>query len=339
MSTYLFRRKGFTLVELLVVIAIIAILVALLLPAVNAARGSARRMSCSNNLRQIGLALLNFETAYGHFPASWNPPGSDASGASDGWSAQARLLPFLEEANLHDEVDFSQNYNLATVGGPHGMGVPLSSVRIPVFLCPSEPGDTVRLKDGKPQHYPLNYGINVGVWLVYDPVKKEGGHGSFFPGSRLKPRDFRDGLSRTLAVAEVKAWNPYYRNAGLSDPEIPSRQQVCSLGGTFKSNSGHTEWVDGRAHQIGFTSTFTPNSQVVCTNHGQVYDVDWTNQQEGKSAEVSTYAAVTSRSFHAGGVNTVLMDGSVHFVSDEINPKLWRAQSTRRGGEEQTRAD
>ena len=225
------------------------------------------------------------------------------------------------------------------MGGSDGVGVPLSSVRIPVFVCPSEPGDTVRLKDGKPEHYPLNYGVNVGVWLVYDPLKKEGGRGAFFPGSRLKPRDFKDGLSRTIALAEVKAWNPYYRNAGLTDPEIPSRQQVCTLGGTFKSSSGHTEWVDGRAHQIGFTSTFTPNSRVACTSNGQSHDVDWTNQQEGKSADVSTYAAVTSRSHHIGGVNVVLMDGSVHYISDEISLPLWRSQTTRKGGEKVTGSD
>ena len=108
---------------------------------------------------------------------------------------------------------------------------------------------------------------------------------------------------------------------------------VCALGGSFKTNSGHTEWVDGRVHQTGVTTTFTPNTKVLCRQGGITYDIDWTNQREGRSSTVPTYAAVTSRSYHPTGVNVVLMDGSVQFVANEIHLSIWRALSTRAGNE------
>ena len=110
------------------------------------------------------------------------------------------------------------------------------------------------------------------------------------------------------------------------------------MGGTFKnpppSNpSGHTEWTDGRVHQSGFTTTFGPNTKVLYTEGGTIFDVDWTNQQEGKSTINVTYAAVTSRSYHPGLVNVSLMDGSVRAIGESIELALWRALSTRNGGE------
>ena len=114
-------------------------------------------------------------------------------------------------------------------------------------------------------------------------------------------------------------------------PRTPS--DVCALAGTFKQNSGHTEWVDGRSHQAGVTATFTPNTQTLCSDSGAEYDVDWTNQQEGKSDSISTYAAVTSRSYHPGGVNVGLMDGSVRFVGDTVELMVWRSSFTRSGEE------
>src|SRR5690606_316727 len=108
--------------------------------------------------------------------------------------------------------------------------------------------------------------------------------------------------------------------------------EICGLGGEFKPNSGHTEWVDGRAHQIGFTTVSPPNHRALCTE-GVAYDVDWNNQQEGKSPTIPTYAAVTARSYHEGMVNVAMMDGSVRPIEDNINVGVWRALSTRRGQE------
>ncbi|MFV2067647.1 MAG: DUF1559 domain-containing protein, partial [Pirellulales bacterium] len=148
-----------------------------------------------------------------------------------------------------------------------------------------------------------------------------------------------DGLSNTLMAAEVKAYTPYYRNAGLAYPPTPgSPQEICPLGGQFKNPppkdpSGHTEWVDGRAHQSGFTALFPPNTRVLCEVDGQWFDVDWTNQQEGKSDSAVTYAAVTARSYHPGVVNVVMMDGSVHAVPDSIERTVWQALATRNGSE------
>ena len=329
-------RDAFTLVELLVVMAILGVLVALLLPAVQSAREAARRAHCTNNLRQIGLALHNFESQMRQFPPGGRPALPDASGQISYWSVQAQILPFLEQANLGSHIDFTQSYDLATninLGG--GVVAKLSAARVPTYLCPDEIRDEVRYENGVPAHYPINYAVNRGVWLVHDPRTLGIGDGAFGMERPLGPADFRDGLSQTVALAEVRAWQPHFRNAGLAaDPGLPGDSTgLCGLGGQFKSDSGHTEWVDARVHQTGFTATFGPNTKALCTISGSVRDVDWTNQQEGKSATTPTWAAVTARSYHPAGINIALMDGSVRWVADTIELGVWRAMITRAGGE------
>lgn len=317
---------GFTLVELLVVLAIISILAALLLPAVQAARGAARRMSCQNHLKQIGLALANYEAAMTRFPASCSlPPGR----VGDGWSTQARILPYLEQSGVYTELDLDQSYNASPDVKP---------LKIPVLLCPAEVNDRVR-KDssGQPEHYPLNYGVNMGTWLVYDANSGRIGDGVFGPDQYLGLSDLLDGTSNTLGVAEVKAYTAYYRDSASVPPAAPGdASPLCGVG-DFKRDSGHTEWVDGRVHQTGFTAVFTPNAQVLCQQAGIAYDVDWTSYREGKSpgppAANPVFAAVTSRSYHPGIVNAVLMDGSVRSISDDVSQTVWRALATRAGGE------
>ena len=332
-------RRGFTLIELLVVIAIIGILVGLLLPAVQAAREAARRMSCSNNLKQIVLSLHNYESAMKQLPASWTKPAL----TGDGWSAQARILPYLESLALDSAVNFAAGYKAAEISIA-GTRYPVSSFRVPTYLCPSEVLDEQRNGDNGPEHYPLTYATNAGVWFVYDTVNPaiEGdervGSGMFTPSRGRKFRDCLDGLSNTLAIAEVKAWTPYLRDAGITgDIDMPvSEPEICALGGSFKTNTGHTEWVDGRTHQGGFTTAFTPNTRVLCEFAGIEYDLDFTNFREGKSATGTvprTYAAVTSRSYHTGGVTVGLMDGAVRFFTDSIDRDLWQDLSTRAGRE------
>lgn len=330
------KRTGFTLVELLVVIAVIGVLIALLLPAVQAAREAARRSQCSNNLKQIGLAVHSYENAFKSFPPSimWKGGGSDPPGE---WSTAARVMPFIEELNTFKRIDFTKGYGDAT-------NAAIRPTRLPTYQCPSEPNDTTRLSgSGAPDHYPLNYGFNMGVWFVYDPVAKRGGDGAFVVNGGLRGRHFTDGMSKTLLAAEVKAYTPYYRNAPTAMPTSPpsSPSEICPLaasaeakmGPTLMSNTGHTEWVDGKVHQCGFTATFTPNTDVPCMQGGAQYNVDFTSQREGSSTSNPTYAAVTSRSHHSGLVNVTRMDGSVQSVSNDIAIGVWRAMTTRAGGE------
>jgi len=141
-------RKAFTLVELLVVIAIIGTLVGLLLPAVQSARESGRRMSCTNNLKQFGLALLNYEAARGHFPPT-DARGSAAAGptASGGWSLHARLLPYAEESTIAARLDFTKaafTGNFATQT-PNPAFADLFATPLPMLLCPSDPAPTVQV--------------------------------------------------------------------------------------------------------------------------------------------------------------------------------------------------
>lgn len=325
------RRTGFTLVELLVVIAIIGIMVGLMLPAVQAAREAARRMSCQNNLHQVILAVHNYESTVKRLPAAWSRP----SQSGDGWSLQARILPNVEALGLAEGVDYAVGYKLATIRVA-GERLPISSFRVPTYLCPSETNDRVRIDDnGVPEHYPLSYAYSAGPWMVYNPNNQRPGEGAFQSGRSSRFRDVLDGLSNTLAFSEVKAWTPYFRDLGqegsMEMPEVAS--EICQLGGSFKTETGHTEWVDGRVHQSGFTTTFPPNHKVLCERNGIEYDVDFTNMREGKNSNAVTYAAVTSRSHHPGGVNTALLDGSIRFINDSIDRQLWQDLSTRAGRE------
>jgi len=330
-------RFAFTLVELLVVIAIIGVLVGLLLPAVQSAREAARRMSCSNNAKQILLAIHNYESTYQKLPPAWSDPGAD-DGEGKGWSMQARILPFLEELALDRGIDFGLGYGGSTMS-VDGEVVPISSFRVATYQCPSDPMDMVRTDgSGTPEHYKLNYGANNGIWMVNDPAEPGTGMGMFVVDRYLGFRDCVDGLSNTIGVAEVKGWTPYLRDeqmtGDLAAPTVAA--DVCSLGGSFKPNTGHTEWVDGRVHQAGVTSLFPPNHKVLCTMSGEEVDLDFTNLREGLSgaaAGAKTFAAVTARSYHAGGVMVGVMDGSVRMVADTVDTATWQALSTRLGGE------
>jgi prepilin-type N-terminal cleavage/methylation domain-containing protein len=334
------QRRGFTLVEVLVVIAIVGIMVGLLLPAVQAAREAARRTSCVNNLKQLGLAVNNFQASHGIYPPSFvHQPGTTLRTNNGSWSIHGRLLPYVEQGNAYLQVRLDLAWD-----APENKSTGVPTMRIPTFLCPSELNDTVRVdSSGAPKVYPQNYGFNFGTWFVYDPKTDSGGKGAFFVNSRLTPGGFRDGLSNTLCASEVKAFTPYFRNTPEPGPKIPSSPAdftAFAAGAQFKlgprtnDNTGHTEWPDGRVHHSGFTTVFTPNTQVLYEHSdGRTYDIDYNSRQEGKSDSQPTYAAVTARSYHTGVVNVVLMDGSVRAISDSIDLDVWRALSTRDGRE------
>ena len=328
------RRNAFTLVELLVVIAIIGILVALLLPAIQAAREAARRTQCSNNLRQVALAVHNYESAYRRLPASTIVNLNITTTTNNlAWGIHGRILSFLEQSGLAVDVELGEPWDFQSA---------IDGVRVPAYSCPSDPGAD-RVRDpggGRVQLYPTTYAFNMGTWRVFDPATGQGGDGAFFPNSHLALSAFLDGTSTTLLAAEVKAWQYYSRNEGPPTTAIPANADaaaavVASAAASWFRNPGHTEWPDGRVHHTGFTATLPPNTRVPHLHEGTMVDGDFNSWQEGRDGRNGrpTYAIITSRSYHPGTVNAVLVDGSVRAVADTIDQHVWRALATRAGGE------
>jgi prepilin-type N-terminal cleavage/methylation domain-containing protein len=331
------KRRAFTLVELLVVIAIIGVLVALLLPAIQAARESARRSQCQNNLKQIAVAVQNFADARRAYPPSFEiSPGTALTGNNGSWSIHGRILPYVEESAAYELVDLDVAWDAQVATG-------IPTMRVNLFQCPSELNDTVRTKSDEPYTYPITYAFNLGTWFIYDPATGKAGDGAFAVNGKLRPASITDGTSHTLCATEVKAFTSYFRNSsdpGPTPPASPNDLAAFASGSQFKlgpttnDNSGHTEWCDGRVHHSGFTTVFGPNTKVLYKHtDGQTYDIDYNSLQEGKSATQKTYAAVTARSYHPEMVHAAYMDGSVRVIHDGIDLTLWRALSTRAGGE------
>jgi len=325
------RSRGFTLIELLVVIAIIAVLVSLLLPAVQQAREAARRSQCKNNLKQIGLALHNYLDALKVFPPSY------CIGNGDGgkWSPMARILPYLDQANLYNLADLNISYS-AGVNATSGV----TEMPIPINRCPSEVNTAIR--PGPPNFCPPNYVFNGGTWklFVHAPVITDGGtpgNGAFAPNSKFGPQNFTDGMSNTLCYSEIKTYTPNIGNGKEGTDVLPTSISTFTAG-KF-SATGHTEWTDGKIHENGFTTTFTPNAKTIVSgvgtpNPGGPYIGDFISCKEGGAAcaGLPVYAAVTARSFHIGTVNVLLMDGAVRTASDSIDLTVWRNLSARNDG-------
>jgi prepilin-type N-terminal cleavage/methylation domain-containing protein/prepilin-type processing-associated H-X9-DG protein len=322
-------RAGFTLIELLVVIAIIAILIGLLLPAVQKVRDAAARIKCSNNLKQIGLATHNYEATNGKFPPNGIYPVKATQ--SDSYSVHARILPYLEQDNLYILVDLSAPANTQNT---------VTSQRIAVYLCPAETKDRAKPPSGSQTvtRYPLCYGANVGTWKVWDPNTGTGGDGPFaLTGDSIggcTVADVPDGMSNTVGFAEVKAYGAYLLGGSPAATPPASPGAMVALGGTLRTDSAHTGWTEGQTFHTGVTFVFPPNTPVPYPNGGVVYDIDYVSSRDGSSATAVGYAAMTSRSYHGGGVaNVLLMDGSVRAVRPSVSPAVWWAAGTRNGGE------
>jgi prepilin-type N-terminal cleavage/methylation domain-containing protein len=338
------KSTAFTLIELLVAIAIIAVLIALLLPAIQRAREAARRTQCRNNLKQLGLALQNYGDTFGSYPPS--VVIADIGGGTlsfGGWSVNARLLPFLEQSGGYNAVNFDFTYE-------HPSNRTVAQMNVELFLCPSDP-ETAPYLHSFALAGVTSYGWNMGDWYVWGGVNPTGLRYSvrpqspFYVNSSVKERDVIDGLSNTMIAGEVKARQRYFRDcAGLNarftpssfpgagdDPYSVAPEYAAGAGcNATLRDSGHTEWVDGQVHQTGMTTAWTPNKFIQSQLPAR-FDIDITGIREGNLGP--TFSAVTSRSYHTGGVHILLGDGSVRFVTDSIHGVAWRAVGTIAGGE------
>jgi prepilin-type N-terminal cleavage/methylation domain-containing protein/prepilin-type processing-associated H-X9-DG protein len=317
-------RRAFTLIELLVVIAIIAVLIALLLPAVQAAREAARRAQCVNNMKQMGLALHNYESSVGAFPPSCTLL---TNAISNTYSVHARILLFMEQTSMYNSINFMIDYTTQST---------VTQSLVSGFICPSEINVQTTVS-GALFYAPTSYGASAGTWFIWDPNTNTTGDGAFQVNRSTRIAEITDGLSNTLGVGEMKThWNLLRngQNPNILNAPVPSTPaQVVALGGTFAPGTGHTEWDNGIIVQTGMSTVLPPNTQVPSISGGQPVDINFTSDILGSTFTQMTYVAITSRSYHPGGANVFMMDGSCRFIKSSIAQQTWRALGTRTGGE------
>ncbi len=335
-------RRGFTLIELLVVIAIIGVLIALLLPAVQAAREAARRAQCTNNLKQIGISLHNYHSSLNSFPVGFLFP---RAGTFDPlipqlhyrWSALAQLSPYLEQTSVFNAMNLQ--WPIATgASGSYGIGTPytffpanatVKAAVVSSFLCPSD-----GQKPPDPASGPTSYmvstgdGLNGGRTVPGDAI---GGNGAFTGDGAQSAASINDGLSNTAAASEqlLGSGGPPFDQSSPT-PIADRKRAIARTSSSTLDDAGCTSagrgwrfdrgngWWDGDYRSNTYNHYLTPNStQNDCLTAFVPHNPAW------KAA----------RSNHPGGVNVLFCDGHVGFIKDGVSTATWRALSTRSGGE------
>lgn len=310
------RRPGFTLVELLVVIAIIGILIALLLPAVQAAREAARRSQCSNNLKQIGLGLHNYHDTFKQFPPGFVDSNPDhASGSTQGitgnlnglaWSAL--ILPFIEQGPLFDQVKsetngFARNWERDASGASN----PIAAARegVSVYSCPS---DTMKLINNKKSNFGKNnYLSNSGNAAAHDQK------GMFWVESEVLMRDIRDGTSNTAMIVERTGTTEIGTTSCNSGTQACDWKAGLWIGARYIGNAAG--WHSG-LNPTDIDSYGGGSANYMIGRTTTTWGHDWGNASD-----------------HPGGVQCALCDGSVRFISETIDMLTYRYLRNRSDGQ------
>jgi prepilin-type N-terminal cleavage/methylation domain-containing protein len=325
-------RRGFTLVELLVVIAIIGILIALLLPAVQAAREAARRSQCTNNLKQLGIALHNYADIFKSFPpaccgtehpSGWTPSSTKPGSNNGQLSAWAMMLPFFEQQALYNTIKAPYDGWAAWGGHPLTLSYTPWRTKIPVLMCPSDPATASKADTSLAYcNYMLNWGD--GMKLSTTP------RGIFGMRTGIRFADITDGTSNTLAFSEAAVYNTPMRIKGaFVILDVRTQSPVLCMGaigpnGTLvgteppdHENMRGKSWACGRLIDTGFNTILPPNGP----NCGHV---------NGEGAE----GPFPPSSYHPGGVVAAMADGAVRFISETIETgDLSKLEMTGKSGE------